>query len=77
VTTSLSVTSNEPVNGPGDGNTSPDWLVLTNHIVFLRAERASGGAGRVYTVTITATDVAGQTTQTSVTVSVPKNRPGR
>lgn len=31
------------------------------------------GAGRVYTITVTATDAAGQTTQASVQVLVPTN----
>lgn len=71
VVTTLSVTSNEPVNGTGDGDTAPDWEVVSGNLVRLRAERAGGGAGRVYTVTITATDAAGQATQSSVAVSVP------
>ncbi len=70
-TTSLSVSSNEPINGPDDGNTSPDWIVLDNHHVQLRAERAGTGTGRVYTITITATDSNGNSTTKSVQVKVP------
>jgi hypothetical protein len=31
VTNVLTVTSNEPVNGTGDGNTAPDWIVVNDH----------------------------------------------
>ena len=55
----LSVTSNEPVLGHGSGNTSPDWIVLDDHHVLLRAEREGGGNGRIYTITITCTDSGG------------------
>jgi hypothetical protein len=71
VVTVLSVASNEPVNGAGDGDTGPDWEIVSANLVRLRAERAGGGPGRIYTVTITATDAAGQATQTSVTITVP------
>ena len=71
VATTLSVTSNEPSNGQGDGNTSADWEVVDAHHVRLRAERSGGGSGRIYTITVTATDAAGNTTQRSVEVSVP------
>jgi hypothetical protein len=67
----LSVASNEPVNGTGDGDTAPDWQVLSDHRVRLRAERAGNGTGRTYTVTITATDSAGGSGSANVTVSVP------
>jgi uncharacterized repeat protein (TIGR01451 family) len=70
----LSVTSNEPVNGKGDGNTSPDWIVLDDHHVLLRAERAGDGNGRIYTITITCTDSGGNTSSQSVTVMVPHDR---
>ncbi|MEP7132318.1 MAG: lamin tail domain-containing protein, partial [Acidobacteriota bacterium] len=33
----LSVTSNEPTNGQGDGNTATDWQVVDSHHVQLRA----------------------------------------
>jgi|SRR5579859_5632834 len=70
----LSVTSNEPVNGKGDGHTSPDWKVVDAHHVLLRAERSGLGDGRVYTITITATDVSGNSASTDVTVLVPHSR---
>lgn len=50
---SLSVTSNEPINGTGDGDSDPDWEIVDNHQVRLRAERAANGNGRIYTITIT------------------------
>ena len=74
VTCALAVASNEPVNGTGDGDTAPDWLVLDAHRLQLRAERAGAGAGRVYTVTINCADAAGNTTARSVAVSVPRGR---
>ncbi|HEY9282258.1 MAG TPA: M36 family metallopeptidase [Pyrinomonadaceae bacterium] len=74
VTTALSVSSNEAVNGAGDGNTSADWQVVNNRLVRLRAERAGTGTGRVYTITITATDATGNQTVRAVTVSVPKSQ---
>jgi hypothetical protein len=39
----LSVTSNEPINGTGDGDTAPDWEIVDAHHVRLRAERAGTG----------------------------------
>jgi hypothetical protein len=74
VTATLSVSCNEPVNGTGDGSTSPDWVVVDAHHVHLRAERAGTGSGRVYTVTITATDAKGNVTTQAVTVTVPHNK---
>jgi len=70
----LSVTSNEPINGTGDGDTFPDWIVLDDHHVLLRAERAGNGNGRIYTITITCTDSGGNSSHQSVTVSVPHDR---
>jgi predicted extracellular nuclease len=67
----LTVTSNEPVNGTDDGNTSPDWEVVDADHVRLRAERSGIGNGRIYTVTITCTDSRGSTTSKTVMVQVP------
>jgi predicted extracellular nuclease len=73
-TCTLSVTSNEPVNGDDDGNTAPDWEVLGPHNVRLRAERSGTGTGRVYTITINCTDSTGHSESRTVTVTVPLNR---
>lgn len=70
----LSVTSNEPIDGLGDGDTAPDWEIVDAHQVRLRAERSGTGHGRVYTMTITCTDGSGNTTVKTVTVSVPHDR---
>ncbi|HEX6624778.1 MAG TPA: M36 family metallopeptidase [Pyrinomonadaceae bacterium] len=71
---SLSVTSNEPINGTGDGDTAPDWEIVNANRVRLRAERAGTGTGRIYTITITATDSFGNTTTQTVLVRVPRDQ---
>ncbi|HMJ46377.1 MAG TPA: T9SS type A sorting domain-containing protein, partial [Ferruginibacter sp.] len=72
-TASLSITSNEPINGTGDGDTDPDYIVVDNHNVKLRAERSANGNGRVYTITITVRDGSNNVTTKTVTVQVPHN----
>lgn len=70
----ISVSSNEPVNGAGDGDTAPDWEVVDAKHVRLRSERSGQGAGRVYTIHVTATDGAGNRTVSDVSVLVPHNK---
>jgi Kelch motif len=70
----LSVTSNKPVLGHGSGHTSPDWIVVDDHHVLLRAERAGNGNGRIYTITITCTDGGGNSSSEDVMVTVPHDR---
>lgn len=69
-----SITSNEGQNVKGDGNTSTDIEVKPNGQVFLRAERSGTGQGRVYTLTYTARDAAGNTSQATAQVRVPRNQ---
>ncbi len=82
VVLSASVSSNEPVNGQGDGNTVPDWAVLsidqqTGKItVLLRAERSGKGNGREYTVRVTATDTSGNSISADVKIIVPHDQGG-
>ena len=71
VNATLNVSSNEPVNGGDDGNTTPDWEIVDSHHVLLRAERSDQGSGRIYTITITATDSRGNTSNQTVEVRVP------
>jgi hypothetical protein len=75
----VSVTSNEPVLGPGSGHHAPDWIIgQDGQSLALRAERSGRNkSGRVYTVTIATTDEAGNSTTGTVTVRVPHdNRKG-
>jgi len=67
----LSVASNEPVNGSDDGDTAPDWQIVDEHHVLLRAERSGTGTGRIYTISVTCTDSAGSATVRTVNVTVP------
>jgi uncharacterized repeat protein (TIGR01451 family) len=67
------ITSNEPVDGTGDGDTSPDWEFVDEHHVRLRAESAGGTTGRIYTITVTCTDAAGNTTTKTIEVHVGHN----
>jgi hypothetical protein len=71
----LDVQSNEPDNGTGDGNTVGDIqrasIGTDDRNVWLRAERAGGGNGRVYTLTYLITDGDGNETNAEAKVYVP------
>jgi hypothetical protein len=73
----VSVTSNEPDDGLGDGDTSNDIVIVDNVTFKLRAERSGSGDGRIYTITYRATDACGNPTVTSVIVTVPHSRGGK
>lgn len=70
---SISITSNEPINGTGDGDTDPDWEIVDDHHIRLRAERAATGTGRIYTITITADDGCNQPVTSTTQVRVAHN----
>jgi hypothetical protein len=63
----LSVSSNE--EGGDD-----DWVIVDDDTVKLRAEREGKGSGRVYTITVEATDEAGNTATETTEVTVPKSQ---
>jgi K319-like protein/copper-binding protein NosD len=67
----VSVASNEPTDGLGDGDTGPDWEITGDLSVNLRGERAGKGTGRVYTIEVACTDAAGNTATRTVMVTVP------
>jgi hypothetical protein len=72
VTNVVTIISNEPVNGTGDGDTSPDWEVVGNTI-RVRAERGNGKEARVYDITLTSTDANGNVTIKTKQVRIAHN----
>ena len=68
------MSSNEPINGLGDGDTAPDWLVTGDLTADVRAERGGGGSARTYTVEIACTDHAGNRAFGNAHVSVPRSQ---
>jgi hypothetical protein len=70
----IAVASNEPINGTGDGDTEPDWVVTGDLTVDLRAERSGAGDGRVYTITVECTDDSWNSNSSEVTVNVPHDK---
>ena len=67
------VTQDEPVNGTGDGDTSPDGALVPGHSdqVKLRSERAGNRDGRVYRIAFGGNDGRGGTCTGVVKVGVP------
>ena len=70
--------SSEPDDGLGDGDTAGDiqGFVVDASVVrgSLRAERAGGGSGRVYTLGYRGFDLAGNAATCGTTVVVPHDR---
>ena len=70
----VSVESNEPDNGLGDGDTNNDIVIIDDFTVDLRSERSGTGTGRIYTLTYQATDASGNTSTAQANVVVPLNK---
>ena len=70
----INVTSSEPDNGLGDGDTAGDIVITGAMTVNLRAERSGKGNGRTYTITVEARDAAGNATTRTTTVVVPNSQ---
>lgn len=75
-----SITSDEPDNGLGDGDTADDIQEATvgepDTAFRLRSERAGNLDGRKYTVIYTASDISGNTASDTACVFVPHDRRG-
>jgi len=75
-----SITSDEPDNGLGDGDTANDIggaaLNTADFLFQLRSERSGTGDGRVYTVIYTASDDDGNTAADTAWVRVPHSHKG-
>jgi len=67
----ISISSNEPENGLGKGDATPDWEITGDLTANLRAERSGNGSGRVYTIKVRCTDHAGNSSDRQVAVIVP------
>jgi uncharacterized repeat protein (TIGR01451 family) len=78
LTTSItSVTQDEPLNGLGDGDTSPDAFPgPVSDQALIRAERSGTGDGRVYALHVTVTDGVGGECSGVATVTVPHDQSG-
>jgi len=74
-TSELTVASSQSAHGGRRGDREPDWQIVDDHHVLLRAEREHGDE-RLYTITVAATDEAGNRSASSVVVRVAKSREG-
>lgn len=65
VKTSIIVRSNA-------GDNVGDWEIVDDHLLRLKSSRLPDGSPRVYTITVTATDEAGNKTTRTTTIAVSK-----
>lgn len=73
----VSVTTDEPNNSCGDGNTTNDIAIATDcKSVQLRSERMGNGNGRVYTITFKVSDASGNVSTATAKVTVPHSQNG-
>ncbi|HYF49727.1 MAG TPA: hypothetical protein VEJ63_09995 [Planctomycetota bacterium] len=70
----VEITSDEPDDGEGDGNTTGDFEITGDMGASVRAERAGPGDGRTYTIKVECTDAAGNVATGEVTVIVPHDK---
>jgi uncharacterized repeat protein (TIGR01451 family) len=77
-TTITGVTQDEPLNGLGDGDTSPDAFPgPASNQALIRAERSGLGDGRVYVLHVSVSDGLGGECTGTAAVSVPHDQSGR
>lgn len=76
ITQIVSVSSNQPINGTGDGDMAPDWVITGPLTLQLRSER-SHGKTRIYTITVEAVDASGNRSTATVEVIVTNKAGGK
>ena len=70
----VSVRSNQPIDGLGDGDTAPDWQILGPMAVNLRAERSGTYGRREYVIRVRYADGVGNEAFKNIGVWVPHDR---
>jgi hypothetical protein len=70
-----SVASNEPIIDWEYDFTRPDWVIIDDLTVKLRAEHSLRGHGRVYTITVECADSSGNSSTGTTMVKVPYYKP--
>lgn len=70
------ITQDEAVDATGSGNTAPDGEGVGTDVARVRAERAGGGDGRVYSVAFRADDGRDGSCTGAVSVGVPHSQNG-
>ena len=73
-TIQVAVFSNEDDLAPDSGNFSPDALNVAPGTLRLRSERSGSGTGRVYLISVTATDASNNASHACAAVIVPLNQ---
>ncbi len=69
------VSSDEPQNGTGDGNTTDDIVISEDcKTVLLLSERQGGGNGRVYTINLAVADEHGNIGTADIKADVPHDK---
>jgi hypothetical protein len=76
VLTITDIIQDEPINGLGNDDQSPDAILTAGDIVQMRSERAENGDGRVYYISFVANDGRGGQCDGVVAVNVPNNQIG-
>jgi hypothetical protein len=69
----VSVTSNQPSNGTGDGDMAPDWKITGPLTADVRSER-SKNQDRIYTIRVQCSDASLNTSSSTVQVRVTQSR---
>jgi hypothetical protein len=68
----ISVTSTEPITPRPNGRIEPDWLITGDLSLYLRAERKSNKAPRIYTINVECKDASGNVSMDTIDVTVPR-----